>query len=184
MLDLGHRYTNSIPADGILPDHAAASYWFRRAAFTAEVGCDTWIKANFLLASDFDKPAESRRILRMIAKECKKDQVSLAKVEYFFILLCIREGNLEAAERHTLTVMNWHNDPKKKPSDISEKGKIDVQRLTAGGAMMDAWSTVPWPKVERKEKVKQFMDRYSLTGGSLQRDGERALKNIENSQDP
>jgi len=177
MLDLASSFGNTIPSERIHVDYKAASDWIKKAAETASVGSETWMKAQFLVASSFENPGESRRILNRIAGECNSNLAILVKIEYFLILASLKEGDLEEAEEHALTIMNWYADPKNVPSDNSDKRSIDTHRRNAGGTIMDAWTTAPWPLAERERKVREFMQRYAW-GEGLSASGEIALKHI------
>jgi len=178
MLDLAHSFTNTIPSEGIHVDDKTASDWVKKAVETASVGSETWMKAQFLVASNFENPSESRRILNRIAGECNSDLAILVKIEYFLVLASLKERDLEGAEKHTLTIMNWYADPKNIPSNNTDKQSIDSYRRRAGGTMMHAWTTAPWPLAERERKVQEFVQRYAFGGGGLSASGEIALKHI------
>jgi hypothetical protein len=184
MLDLADSLENTIASAEIHADSKAALEWRRRAAATASPRSEAWIKAQFLIATNFANSDESRRILDLLAQECSDDLSVLSRVEYYLVLLCITRGDFEEAEIHTLAVMNWYDDPNRIPRDEVIKAEIDVRRLTAGGAMMHAWSTAPWPRAERNRKIQEFMDRYALNGGNLLRDGEAALKRVDENPNP
>ena len=176
MMDVAALMELKSPPENLNPDEAAALKWYRRAAQTATPGSPLWTKANFYLAGRliYDT-AEPRQILQRITEHAAGHSLTLARVEHDLQAICLREDDLAGAEVHCRRILDWYNDPARVPKEDMEKFELDRVIASAGGVMIGAWATAPWPKSERKRRMDALVDAYGFNG-SLHEDRRFALE--------
>ncbi len=174
---LGHRYLNVIPALGIAREPESAMRWFRKAAATATPGSEIWVKCQFTLSDRSSALPDARQILIDVAARVKGDSLTLAKVEHRLQRLCVKEGDVDAAEVHCRRLLEWYRDPARIPKESGAKADLDSTRRGAGKGMLNALARArKYSKAERAERIQALVDEYA--SGVMTKYGKRALRDL------
>jgi hypothetical protein len=179
MMDVAGLMAGEFPRQGLKPNDEGALLWCRKAAATAIPATPLWIKANRAVAGRvgiFDA-AEARRLFQKITEQVAGDSLTLARVEHDLQQICLREHDLAGAEIHCYRILGWYRDPTRVPKEDMEKFELDRVIASAGGSMLQAYVSAPWPKAERKRRIQALAESnpYSF---ELAMERDRALEQL------
>ena len=180
MIYLGHLHAEDLVRNNPpeKSDGVGSLAWFRRAVPASTPGSDTWVEAQFLVASRVQNPAEARSIYSSI-KANRTDFLTLAKIEHRMASVCIVEGNRAGALRHNLNVIDWYKDaPHRRPADENAQRELDSVIHSACNVMTQYITTFPLTKRDRAAIIRKLMEDRPFHF-HLQRSGKQASKILD-----